>query len=158
VGNPNSALTSEFQSLLYYKFTFRKEYDKNELAIFLGKAPDTVQRYCSGRLPVTADAAREIIRFIAKKNPKDTEFLEFFCLEAGFLPLPISKGKLSSEEREKDQIRLSILNGQALKEIEDAYEDGRLERLELKRIERALTRLQEKAGELKEKIAKEVKG
>jgi len=30
-----------------------------------------------------------------------------------------------------------------------------LERLELKRIEKALTRLQEKAGELKEKIRKE---
>lgn len=155
MGNPNSSLTSEFQSLLYYKFTFKKEYDKNELAIFLAKAPDTVQRYCSGRLPVTADTARDIIRFIAKKNPKDTEFLEFFCLEAGFLPLPISKGKLTKEEREKDQIRLAILNGQALKEIEDAFNDGKLERHELKKIEKALTRLQEKAGELKEKIRKE---
>ena len=155
MGNPNSSLSSEFQSLLYYKLTFKKEYDKNELAIFLGKAPDTVQRYCSGRLPVTADTARDIIRFVAKKNPKDTEFLEFFCLEVGFIPLPISKGKPTKEEREKDEIRLSILNGQALKEIEDAFEDGKLERLELKRIEKALTRLQEKAGELKEKIRKE---
>ena len=41
---------------------------------------------------------------------------------------------------------------EALKQIETAYEDGKLDRVESKRIEKALTRLQAKAAELKEKI------
>ncbi len=156
MSNPNNNGNSEFQSLLYYKFTFKKEYDKNELAIFLGKAPDTVQRYCSGRLPVTADVAKEIIKFIALKNPEDTELLDFFCVEAGFVPIRAAKGKITKEEKEKDEIKLSILSGLALKEIEEAFEDGRLELSELRRIEKALTKLQQKAAELKEKIRREV--
>ena len=50
----------------------------------------------------------------------------------------------------------TILIVKALEEIEKAYEDGKLERPELQRIEKALLRLQQKAVELREKIKKEV--
>ena len=37
---------------------------------------------------------------------------------------------------------LSIRTGEALKEIEDAYEDGKIEKDKLERVERALAQIQ----------------
>ena len=54
-------------------------------------------------------------------------------------------------------ILLSILNGDALRAIEDAIEDGKVDRAEARRIEKAITRLQAKAAELKEKVLGEVR-
>jgi len=48
------------------------------------------------------------------------------------------------------------LLGRALQEIEQAYEDGKIERAELQKIERALLKLQQQASLLREKIKKEV--
>ena len=157
--NPNMAHGSEFQSVLYYKFVFQKQYSKDELAIFLNKAPDTVYRYCAGFLPITADVARDIIKFIASKNPKDTELLDFFCRSAGFIAIPVAQGKLfTPRDRRDHELGLSILNGEIIKEVETAYKDGRMERPEYKRISKTITRLIQEAKELEEHIKSEVRG
>ena len=43
------------------------------------------------------------------KATGDSELLEFFCEPCGFIPVRTIKGKPTPEEREKDQIMLSIL-------------------------------------------------
>lgn len=157
MGNPNNSLSSEFQSLLYYKFTFKKEYDKNEAAIFLDKSPDTIQRYCSGRLSIPIDVGRGFIRFVYKKNPKDTELVEFFCLPH-FLPIPTVGVKPSSESIRLKEIKLSIINGKTIEEIEKALKDGKVDRNEYKKAHQLLTGLRQIAAELDEVLKKEVRG
>jgi hypothetical protein len=156
--NPNIVHGSEMQSVLYYKFVFQKQYSKDELAIFLNKAPDTVYRYCSGHLPIPADAARDIIRFVAEKNPKDTELLDFFCRPAGFIAVPVAQGKLFTRKDRRDhELQISVLNGETIKQIEAAYKDGKLSRAEFQAVSRTLSRLIQEAKELEQHLKDEVR-
>ena len=150
--NPNHDGNLGFQSLLYVNFCIRKKYRVDDVAKEMRIITDTLYRYIRGKNIMPPDRIIDLV-----KATGDVEYLEFFCEPCGFAAVPVQKSKLTPQQREKDQIHLSILNGEALKHIEDAFADGRLERTEAKRIEKALSKLQAKAGELKEKINAEVK-
>jgi hypothetical protein len=147
LSNLNGSQISGFSALLYVNFIIKKKYRVDAVAKEMQIATDTLYRYVRGENVIPPDRVVDLVR-----TTGDVEYLEFFCEPCGFLPVPAVKGKLGRHERERDQIYLSILNGEALKQIEMAYEDGKLDRVESKRIEKALTRLQAKAAELKEKI------
>lgn len=144
-------MNSGFGSLLYVNFIIKKKYRIDDVAKEMRIATDTLYRYVRGENIIPPDRIIDLV-----KATGDVEYLEFFCDPCGYVPVPQSSGRLTKEEREKEQIRLSIFTGRALEEIERAYEDGKLERSELQKIEKALLRLQQKAVELREKIKKEV--
>ena len=58
MGNQNYGSHSDFQSLCIMKFRIRKEYNRKELSLYLGKAVDTVDAYFGTKLPIYADLAR----------------------------------------------------------------------------------------------------
>ncbi|MDH7513514.1 MAG: hypothetical protein QHH14_11270 [Clostridiales bacterium] len=142
---------SPWAALLYVNFIIKKKYRVDEVSKEMRIATDTLYRYIRGENVMPPDRIIDLV-----KATGDIEYLEFFCDPCGYVPVPQSSGRLTNEEREKEQIRLSIFTGRALEEIERAYEDGKLERSELQKIEKALLRLQQKAVELREKIKKEV--
>ena len=149
--NPNHDGNYGFQSLLYYKFILKKRFRVDAVAREMQIATDTLYRYVRGENIMPPDRIIDLV-----KATGDAELLEFFCEPCGYVPVRAVLGKPSPAEREKDQIRLSILTGQALKEIEDAYEDGKIGKPELRRMDRALARIQQKSAELREKLKKEV--
>ncbi|MCX7974068.1 MAG: hypothetical protein N3B16_06140 [Candidatus Aminicenantes bacterium] len=144
-------MNSGFASLLYVNFVIKKKYRIDDVAKEMRIATDTLYRYVRGENIIPPDRIIDLVRATG-----DIEYLEFFCDPCGYVPVPQGPARLTKEEREKEQIRLSIFTGKALEEIEKAYEDGKLERSELQKIEKALLRLQQKAAELREKIKKEV--
>ena len=150
-GNLNGSQISGFSALLYVNFIIRKKYRVDAVAKEMQIATDTLYRYVRGENVIPPDRVVDLV-----KATGDVEFLDFFCEPCGFAAVPVQKAKLTPQQREKDQIHLSILNGEALKHIEDAFADGRLDKAEVTRIEKALSKLQAKAGELKEKIRAEV--
>lgn len=148
---------SAFQAICYYKFGHRKQYSIRELASFLSIGEEYAYKLIGGTKPITADIAKKIIEFIAVKNGQDTELLEFFCPD-GLIPVRTPPGRRApASTLEKDQILLTILNGDALKSIEEAIEDGKIDRVESRRIERAINRFLAKGAELKEKIRAEAR-
>ena len=149
--NLNGSSISGFSALLYVNFIIKKKYRVDAVAKDMQIATDTLYRYVRGENVIPPDRIVDLV-----KATGDVELLEFFCEPCGYIPVRAVAGKPDRAEREKDQIRLSILTGQALKEIEDAYEDGKIEKAELRRMERALARLQQKSAELREKLKKEV--
>jgi hypothetical protein len=149
--NLNGSSISGFSALLYVNFIIKKKYRVDAVAKDMQIATDTLYRYVRGENVIPPDRIVDLV-----KATGDVELLEFFCEPCGYIPVRAAAGKPDRAEREKDQIRLSILTGQALKEIEDAYEDGKIEKTELRRMERALARLQQKSAELREKLKKEV--
>jgi hypothetical protein len=151
--NLNSSPISGFSALLYVNFIIKKKYRVDAVAKDMQIATDTLYRYIRGENVMPPDRIIDLV-----KATGDSELLDFFCEPCGYIPVRAVQGKPSPAERQKDQIRLSILTGQALKEIEDAYEDGKLEKTELRRVERALARIQQKSAELREKLRKEVNG
>ena len=150
-GNLNSSPISGFSALLYVNFIIKKKYRVDAVAREMQIATDTLYRYIRGENVVPPDRIIDLINATG-----DSELLEFFCEPCGFIPVRTIKGKPTPEEREKDQIMLSILTGEALKEIEDAYEDGKIEKAKLRRVERALAKIQQKSADLREKLKKEV--
>lgn len=149
--NLNGSAISGFSALLYVNFIIKKKYRVDSVAKDMQIATDTLYRYVRGENVIPPDRVVDLV-----KATGDVELLEFFCEPCGYIPVAAAKSKPGAAELEKDQIRLSILTGQALKEIEDAYEDGKIEKTELRRMEKALGRLQQKSAELREKIRKEV--
>jgi len=150
--NLNSSPISGFSALLYVNFIIKKKYRVDAVAKDMQIATDTLYRYVRGENVMPADRIIDLV-----KATGDIELLEFFCEPCGYVPVRAVAGRLSRGEREKEQIRLSILTGQALKEIEDAYEDGKIDKAELRRMERALAKLQQKSAELREKLRKEAR-
>lgn len=146
---------SAFQAICYYKFGHRKQYSVRELASFLSIGEEYAYKLIGGTKPITADIAKKIIEFVAAKNGLDTELLEFFCPD-GLIPVRTPAGRRApTSSLEKDQILLSILNGDALKSIEEALGDGKIDRAESRRIERTINRLLAKGAELKERVRRE---
>lgn len=142
-------MNSGFSSLLYVNFIIKKKYRIDDVAKEMRIATDTLYRYVRGENVIPPDRIIDLV-----KATGDIEYLEFFCDPCGYVPVPQAKAKLSDEERKKEELSLSILTGKALEAIETAFEDGKLELLELQKIEKALLRLQEKAAALREKIKK----
>ena len=142
-----------FGSLLYYSFILKKKYRVDETAEKMGIAPDTLYRYIRSENVMPPDRIIDLV-----KATGEIEFLTFFCDPCGYIPIKRPAGKLFDQPHEKDEIHLSILNGQALDEIEKAHEDGRIDKQEYLKIQRKLTQLQQKAAELAEKIKAEVGG
>lgn len=162
MSNPKTAedmdyRNSEFQRLMHCVIVVDNDYNIADLAAFLGKKLDTIYAYCEGEVRLHLDIACRILRYVAITNPDDTRFLDVFLRPAGRISVPDTKAKVCAEDRKLDQIHLSILNGEALKEIEDAFGDGKLDKNEMKRIDKRLGKLQEKAAELKEKLRGEVR-
>jgi hypothetical protein len=151
--NPNIPHGSGLQSVLYYKLVFKHEYSRDELAVYLNKAPDTVYRYCAGLLPVSPDIARGIIRFIAEKNPEDIELLEFY-VPPGYIVIkePADPQTPATKSRKDHELVLSIETGRSIEAIEEAFEDGKLTKIEGKHISAHLRNLAQKALALDRKL------
>jgi len=143
-------MNNGFSSLMYVNFIIKKKYRVDDIAKEMRIATDTLYRYIRGENIIPPDRIIDLIQ-----ATKDVEYLEFFCDPCGFVPISQPHGTLTKEEREKDQIRLSIFTGKALEEIEAAFEDGKLERNEVQKIDKALFKLIEQATRLREKIKKE---
>jgi hypothetical protein len=152
VGNPNNGGNLGFQSLLYYAFIVKARHRVVDVAVKLKIAEDTLYKYIEGRNVMPPDRIVDLIRVTG-----DLEFLEFFCKPCGYMAVKAPQGKLFDQPHEKDEILLSILNGQALEEIEKAHEDGRIDKQEFQKIQKRLTHLQQKAAEIGEKIRAEIK-
>ncbi len=155
--NPLNNGNSDFQSLLHYKVGYQKQYDVNEIALFLNRSPDTIRRYINGTKIMPPDLIRALIRFVLEKNPKDLEFLNFFCLPAGYIPIQSAEYKVCKKDIKQQEIDMSILNGKAIDCIEKAYADGKIDRNEWKAIHKLLTQVRQVAAELDEKIKKEIR-
>jgi hypothetical protein len=150
MNNINGTQISGFSALLYVNFIIKKKYRVDFVAKEMRIATDTLYRYIRGENIIPPDRIIDLIQ-----ATKDIEYLDFFCEPIGYLAVPAPKGELSPSERKQNEIDLSILNGKTLEAIEQAYDDGQITKNECRQIHRLLTRLQEKAGELKEKIRKE---
>jgi len=150
--NLNSSSISGFSALLYVNFIIKKKYRVDAIAKEMQVATDTLYRYVRGENIMPPDRIVDLIR-----ATKDVEFLDFFCEPCGYLPIPAPAGKLCSKEIQKEEIELSILNGKALDAIERAFDDGKVSKQEAKQIHQLLTRLMERAGEIKQKIAAEIR-
>ena len=74
-------------------FYYDKRYDKREIAEFLGIAVDTFHAYCNGDLRLHIDVARAVATWIAGKNPKDRDLIDYLLPE-GFVSIPILKGNM----------------------------------------------------------------
>lgn len=143
---------SDFQRLLWNVFIYQRRYSKDELAIYLNKAPDTVLAYCQGELRLHVDLVREIIRFVAEKNPEDTELLDFFLRPAGRISVREAEARVSLNGTRKDLLlRHSILTGRLQDEVERSYADNHLEKAELRRIRKILDQQNELLAEIGEK-------
>jgi hypothetical protein len=156
--NPNLSSGSEFQSVLYYKFIFKHEYSKDELAVFLNKAPDTAYRYCSGHLPVTADLARDIIEFVHSKNPEDSELEAFFLGRINKVAVAAPDADNTEHGPTQDQeFALMLSTGRAADMIERAFGDKKYTKAEHRNIRAELRRVAQKALGLEKKLAGEAK-
>jgi transcriptional regulator with XRE-family HTH domain len=142
-----------FSVLLYYHFISKKKYRVDEIADKMGIAVDTLYRYVRGENNIPPDRIVSLL-----KATDEIEFFNYFLDPCGYIPVKRPNGKLFDQPHEKDEIHLSILNGQALEEIEKAHEDGRIDKQEYLKIHKKLTQLQQKAAELAEKIKAEVRG
>ncbi len=124
-----------FQSLMYYKFIIKKQYRVDETAFKMRIAMDTLYRYIRGELIIPPDRIVDLI-----KATGDREFLEFFSDPAGFDLVPRETFRDAKDIRALE-LNLAISVGQALKEIEKAYEDGKIEESEYRTIHRILSNL-----------------
>lgn len=149
--NLNSSPISGFSALLYYSFIIRKKYRVDAVAKEMQIATDTLYRYVRGENIMPPDRIVDLVRATG-----DIEILEFFCDPCGFIPIQKSKAKLCAAAREKEEINLSILHGRTIEGIEKAFRDGKLTKPEYKQVHQLLTKLQEHAAELDEKIKAEV--
>lgn len=128
-------------------FIIKKKYRVDEIAREMQIATDTLYRYVRGENILPPDRITDLV-----KATRDIEYLEFFCEPVGYAPVPLPKATGEKGPRLQDQVHLSILTGEGLKAIEEAFSDGRLDKSEKARILKALSKLQAKAADLKEKI------
>lgn len=149
--NLNSSPISGFSSLLYYLLIIKKKYRVSDVAKEMRIADDTLYRYARGENVMPPDRIVDLVLATG-----ESEILDFFCAPCGYAAVPVPKGKPTEQTYQKDSIRLAIINGDALKEIDNAFLDGKIDRAESKQIDRALTLLQKKAAEIKEKVRGEV--
>jgi hypothetical protein len=149
--NLNGSPISGFSALLYVNFIIKKKYRVDAIAKEMRIATDTLYRYIRGENIIPPDRIIDLI-----KATKDVEYLDFFCEPVGYIAIPAPRKEITPQERIQDEIELSILNGLTLEAIERAYKDGHITKIEYQKIHQLLTRLQQKAAELKEKIKREV--
>ena len=149
--NLNSSPIPGFSALLYYHFIIKKRYRVSDVAKEMRIADDTLYRYIRGENVMPPDRVVDLIL-----ATHEVEFLEFYTEPCGYAAVPIGRVKPSGETYEKDSIVLTLNNADVLRAIDKALKDGKIDRLDARIIERALTRLITKAAEMKEKLKKEV--
>jgi len=157
MSKPEKDGNRDWQSLLHYKVGYKGQYKVDDIALCLDRAKDTIRRYINGTKIMPPDLIRDFIKFTVEKNPDDMEFLNFFCLDAGFLPVKVSDSPITSGEIIKQELEMSVLNGKSIEAIEKAMEDGRIEQNEWKEIHSLLCRLRKVATEIDKKIEGSVK-
>lgn len=149
--NPNNGQLSGFTVLMYHHFILKKKYRVDDVARDMRIATDTLYRYVRGENVIPPDRVADLIRVTG-----DVDFLDFFCEPSGYVPVPAVKAKVTTDTLTHDQVLLAILNGEAIKAVDEALRDGTVTRDEARHIDKHLTRLQAKAAELREKIRKEL--
>jgi hypothetical protein len=150
LNNLNGSSISGFSALLYVNFIIKKKYRVDDVAREMQIASDTLYRYVRGENIIPPDRISDLV-----KATSDVEYLEFFCEPIGYAPVPIPQTTGARKDSlQAGQIHLSILGGESLKAIEESLADGHLNKIEKKKCIKALSRLQAKAAELKEKIDK----
>lgn len=153
MNNVGGTSISGFSALLYVNFIIKKKYRVDVIAKDMHIATDTLYRYIRGENIMPPDRIIDLIR-----ATKDKEYLDFFCEPVGFLAIPAPEGNLGVSEIRRDEIELSILNGQALDAIERALDDGKISKQEAAGARGLLTRLMVRAGALKMKITEKERG
>jgi len=155
--NANYGNFSEFQSLCWYVIGNKKRYKIEDLAIFLNKAPDTIQKYINGTNRIWADLGRDIVQFVAKQNPEDTEFAEFF-IGPTFIPV-LAVDPIPSEEGMSQKFRRLIkFIGKAIEINDHIFADHEIDKKECHReIHIIFCNIRKAAAELEILMAKELK-
>ena len=113
---------------------------------------DSLYRYIRGENIIPPDRIIDLINVT-----KETRFLQFFCDPCGYLAIPAMKAKSSTKSIRLKEIKLSIINGKTIEEIERALEDGKIDRNEYKKAHQLLTHMREIAAEIDECLKCEVK-
>jgi hypothetical protein len=139
-------------------FAYNRVYDKNELAIYLNKAPDTILAYCEGELPLCLDEAERIIAFVSTKDPKDTTLIDVFAKPGKFIAIPFPTNGHTHEGDSIQELKedLPILSGETLRAIKKAYSDRKIDRADFMLIEKHINHQIQTEKELLEKLRREV--
>lgn len=142
-----------FSSLMYVIFVIEKKFRVDDTAKEMRVATDTLYRYIRGENIIPPDRIIDLINVT-----KETRFLQFFCEPTGHLAIPAITAKPSTKGIRLKEIKLSIINGKAIEEIEEALKDGKIDRNEYKKAHQLLTGIRQIAVELDEILKQEVRG
>lgn len=153
MSNLNNEGLIGFQSLLYYILIIEKKYRVDDTAKEMRISTDTLYRYVRGERIIPPDRIIDLIN-----ATKEIRFLQFFCDPTGYLAIPAIDTKPSSDGIRLKEIKLSIINGKTIEEIEKALKDGKVDRNEYKKAHQLLTGLRQIAVELDEILKNEVRG
>ena len=138
-----------FASLLYYNFIFTKKYRVDKIAEKMGIAADTLYRYIRGELTMPPDRVPDLVN-----STGDTDYLQFFLGNTGFLAVPEVRIKLHKKSMKQIELDATILQGKLLEATELALEDGKIDTVELRLINDLSTKLRSKIMELVESAKK----
>ena len=114
---------------------------------------DSPYRYIRGERIIPPDRIIDLINVT-----KEIRFLQFFCDPCGYIAIPAITAKPCKKSIRLKEIKLSIINGKTIEEIENALEDGKVDRNEYKKAHQLLTGIRQIAVELDEILKSEVRG
>jgi len=138
---------------MYVIFIIEKKYKVEDTAKEMRIATDTLYRYIRGENIIPPDRIIDLINVT-----KEIRFLQFFCDPCGYLAIPAITVKPSTRGIRLKEIKLSIINGKTIEEIEKTLEDGKVDRNEYKKAHQLLTGIRQIAVELDEILKNEVRG
>ena len=136
-----------FAHELYRQITQLKKIDPKDLAQKIGVAMDTIYRYDRDDIKTPLYRARQIVSVT-----RSIELARAVLDGTGFIPVPEPEGKVSTDAIDRDQVNVLLAASDAVKGIQNALEDGRITRREMKEIDDLLQEMMVKAHGLKIKL------
>lgn len=136
-----------FAHELYRQITQLKKIDPKDLAQKIGVAMDTIYRYDRDDIKTPLYRARQIITVTGS-----IDLARAVLDGTGFIPVPKPEGSVTTDAIDRDQVNVLLAAGDAVKRIQNALEDGRITRREMKEIDELLQEMMVKAHSLKIKL------
>lgn len=136
-----------FAHELYRQITQLKKIDPKDLAQKIGVAMDTIYRYDRDDIKTPLYRARQIVTVT-----RSIELARAVLDGTGFIPVPEPEGNVTTDAIDRDQLNVLLAAGDAVKRIQNALEDGRITRREMKEIDDLLQKMMVKAHSLKIKL------
>ncbi len=136
-----------FAHELYRQITQLRKIDPKDLAQKIGVAMDTIYRYDRDDIKTPLYRARQIITVTGS-----IDLARAVLDGTGFIPVPEPEGSVTTDAIDRDQVNVLLAAGDAVKRIQNALEDGRITRREMKEIDDLLQEMMIKAHGLKIKL------